>query len=87
MSDDVETELVDAMRHCARLAVVMTRQGVRRGAQTAALAAELGEIHQLGTELCAGGWTPDVEIRALTRRVGRVSDLMLEEISCGETFS
>jgi hypothetical protein len=81
MSDDIETVLVDAMRHCSRLMGVMKQRGVRRGAETATLAAELGEIHRLGTELCERDWTPDTEIRDLTRRVEWVSAKLLEEIT------
>lgn len=84
MSGDIENELVDAMRRCARLADVMKQQGVQRGAQTAELAAELGEIHRLGTALCQSDWTPDTEIRDLTEHVEQTSALMLEEIACGD---
>ena len=86
MSDDIETVLVKAAQQCARLVDVMKRQGARRGrrAETAALAAELAEVQRLGALVCAGGWTPDVEIVDLTRRFDRVSDRLLEEISCGD---
>jgi hypothetical protein len=80
-----ETALVQAQR-CARLVDVMKRQGARRGrrVQTAALAAALAEVEQLGAEVCAGGWTPDERIEELTRRFDQVSALLLEEITpCG----
>ena len=82
MSDDIEAVLVEAAQRCARMVDVLKRQGPLRGrrTETAALAADLAELLHLGAEVCAGGWTPDVEIVDLTRRFDRVSVKLLEEI-------